>query len=411
MRKLYIDPGGGLAGDIFISSLISLGASADTIRKNMKKAADYLGYVELETQISSDGAVRLQMDFHPDRKHLKGKDARHILSQLYTDLDIKQPYRRFGHQILEKLIGAERTAHSEHHFVSDHFHVSPIGVAHSPYHSRAPFRPDEQAEGNFYIEVFPAYQQGLKDVETFSHVMVLGYFDRSEGYTLEVSPPWIDATVGLFASRSPFRPNPIGVNILKMKGVEENYLYTSPGDFLDNTPVLDIKPVISDLDKVEEANNGWLQNTNADHPSTRHPHADTHHHAEVDHGATSEDAMLHEAQDIIMDIIGVVTGMQLLDIDPKAGLVAPLAVGGGYVNFSHGSLPVPAPATSVILTEENIPWKYGPLETELTTPTGAAILGAFDLNMQDTVPGNLQAKGYGRGSKDLDIPPLKLYIA
>ena len=132
-----------------------------------------------------------------------------------------------------------------------------------------------------------------------------------------------------------------------------------------------------------------------------------HHHAHS-HG----DTILHEAQDIIIDIIGAVTGMELLGITPEAALIQPVRTGKGKVNFSHGLLDIPAPATRIILEKFNIKWEKGPVDTELCTPTGASILAALLKNGREKSYENKKILGEGsaRGSKILPIPPLKILL-
>jgi uncharacterized protein (DUF111 family) len=121
---------------------------------------------------------------------------------------------------------------------------------------------------------------------------------------------------------------------------------------------------------------------------------------------------LHEAQDIVIDIIGAVMGMQDLNIEPEAQLITPVSVGGGSVACSHGILPVPAPATKVILEQYGIEWRPGPLDVELSTPTGVSILAALGAKeATSSLEGReIVVAGRSRGTKDLDIPPLKVYI-
>lgn len=151
---------------------------------------------------------------------------------------------------------------------------------------------------------------------------------------------------------------------------------------------------------------------NHHHPHHSHHSHDHHDHHEHHHHGQEEEAFLHEAQDIVIDIMGAAVGMQLLDIEPEAELVAPVSVGGGHVHFSHGTLPVPAPATSIILEQYGIQWKKGPIEKELFTPTGAAILAALGAKVNTTTVAALDVKviGTSRGTKILDIPPLKLML-
>jgi uncharacterized protein (DUF111 family) len=151
--------------------------------------------------------------------------------------------------------------------------------------------------------------------------------------------------------------------------------------------------------------------------SHAHPHDESHHHTNHHHPhrhhLEPEESFLHEAQDIIIDIIGAVTGMQQLDIETSAELCAPVSVGGGFVTCSHGRLSIPAPATTVILRESDIPWKKGPVDIELFTPTGAAILSALGSPLNPSLhPEKMEIKtsGTARGTKILDIPPLKFYL-
>ncbi len=134
----------------------------------------------------------------------------------------------------------------------------------------------------------------------------------------------------------------------------------------------------------------------------------TNHHHRHEH-----DAFLHEAQDIVIDIMGAVMGMQVLQVEPGGRLLSPVSVGGGLVKFSHGTLPVPAPAAEIIMEQYRIQWQKGPLELELATPTGVAILaalGARESNPAALKDRRIAASGTARGTKILDIPPLRIYL-
>jgi len=136
----------------------------------------------------------------------------------------------------------------------------PIGTIHTPYDESAPYQPVEDSEGEFKIVLGRSYQQGLNKLDKFSYIYVIYYvhkLDRSP--RMLVKPPWAKGMeVGLFASRSPVRPNPIGLSIVRLKSIKGNVLYTSGLDVFDGTPLLDIKPYIKDLDSKEDANYGWL---------------------------------------------------------------------------------------------------------------------------------------------------------
>ncbi len=138
--------------------------------------------------------------------------------------------------------------------------LQPIGKTHTPYTDRGPFRPDEQAEGQFYLEIFPEYIDGLQGLELFSHLIVLYYFDKMDQTHLKAHPPIQPGTeVGVFASRSPKRVNKIGFNVVKIINIEDNRIYTSAMDALNDSPLLDIKPYISETDSRPDASKGWLK--------------------------------------------------------------------------------------------------------------------------------------------------------
>lgn len=147
---------------------------------------------------------------------------------------------------------------------------------------------------------------------------------------------------------------------------------------------------------------------------TDHIHAHTHHDHNHHHGHTHEhqheDAYLHEAQDILIDITGASYGLQLLKAPTEAVLSHPVNWGGGHITFSHGHLPVPAPATKIIFDMFEIPGQMGPLEVELCTPTGSSILAALNSKLGDAVDGEIMSSGIARGGKDFDIPPLKIEL-
>ncbi len=122
----------------------------------------------------------------------------------------------------------------------------PIGVVHSPLKDGrdAPRQPKwSEFEGE--IEIFPEFAEGLEGLEKLDSIVVVFNFDRSEGFSMKVTPPHRDRECGVFASRSPRRPNGIGISTLKLLSVEANILRVGGVDMLDGTPVLDIKPDIS----------------------------------------------------------------------------------------------------------------------------------------------------------------------
>ncbi len=137
----------------------------------------------------------------------------------------------------------------------------PIGTIHTPYttHDDVPHQPDPEAAGEFYIQLNPELEDGLYRLDTFNYIQVFFFLDRPDKpVTLHVTPPSGGGMeVGLFASRSPRRPNPIGLSTVKLLGVSGSRLEISGIDVLNNTPLLDLKPHFKGLDVKEEANDGW----------------------------------------------------------------------------------------------------------------------------------------------------------
>ena len=147
---------------------------------------------------------------------------------------------------------------------SEGFVFRPIGVIHTPYTDAAPYQPvdsgDEAESDLFYIEIHPEFTKGLYLLDSFRYIYVIYHLNRVDReISMTVKPPWAGGVrVGLFSSRSPARPNPIGLSVVRINKIEKNRIYTSGLDAFDGTPVLDIKPYIKDLDSKEDANYGWV---------------------------------------------------------------------------------------------------------------------------------------------------------
>jgi tRNA-Thr(GGU) m(6)t(6)A37 methyltransferase TsaA len=140
------------------------------------------------------------------------------------------------------------------------FTMRPIGVIHSPFtqKSQTPIQPTRsQAVGQ--VEVNPEFAEGLQDIEGFSHIILLYAFHQSEGYSLRVKPFLDDMLRGLFATRHPCHPNPIGLSIVRLLARRDNVLEVEGVDVLDSTPLLDIKPYVPDFDACENARVGWYE--------------------------------------------------------------------------------------------------------------------------------------------------------
>lgn len=136
-----------------------------------------------------------------------------------------------------------------------------IGTIHTPYFAfNTPHQPIPDAPGDFWITLNPDYTSALKTLDTFNYIYVLYLLDQvTPPAELLTTSPWAPETeIGLFASRSPKRPNPIGLSIVKLKEIQGNELIISGIDAYNGTPLLDIKPYMHFLDSKEDANNGWF---------------------------------------------------------------------------------------------------------------------------------------------------------
>ncbi len=144
------------------------------------------------------------------------------------------------------------------------FSPQPIGYVKSPYKNTKEipkgFGAKHDAEG--ILEILPQFEAGLKDIEGFSHLFVLWVFDRAEGFDLVGTPPIDDLPHGVFATRSPRRPNPIGLTVVELLGRDCNSLRVRGVDMLDGTPLLDLKPYMSSI-PPESLRRGWLAEAEA----------------------------------------------------------------------------------------------------------------------------------------------------
>jgi tRNA-Thr(GGU) m(6)t(6)A37 methyltransferase TsaA len=139
--------------------------------------------------------------------------------------------------------------------------MRPIGVVRSPYGDRSqiPKGPGAEHTAEGTIEIAPELAEGLTDIEGFSHLFVIWVFDKSDGFDLMATPPTDTKPHGVFATRAPRRPNPIGLTVVELLGREGNRLNVRGLDMLDGTPVLDIKPYLSSV-PMEKVKRGWLGN-------------------------------------------------------------------------------------------------------------------------------------------------------
>lgn len=136
----------------------------------------------------------------------------------------------------------------------------PIGIIHSPFEdvSGMPIQPSGASGVDGWIQIHSPYVDGLKDLEGFSHIILLYHFHRVGGAELLVVPFLDTEHRGVFATRAPTRPNPIGLSIVRLKRMEGDRLEISNVDVLDGTPLLDVKPYVPGFDQVEDVRTGWL---------------------------------------------------------------------------------------------------------------------------------------------------------
>ncbi|WP_310600630.1 tRNA (N6-threonylcarbamoyladenosine(37)-N6)-methyltransferase TrmO [Desulfobulbus sp.] len=136
---------------------------------------------------------------------------------------------------------------------------SPIGMIRSEHQEagRTPIQPIYAGDCPGRVELFPQFAEGLRDLAGFSHLYLLFHFDRAAPARLRVKPFLQDVERGVFATRAPCRPNPIGLSIVELLAVEGLVLHLNGVDILDRTPLLDIKPYTARFDRVATTRNGW----------------------------------------------------------------------------------------------------------------------------------------------------------
>jgi tRNA (adenine37-N6)-methyltransferase len=139
------------------------------------------------------------------------------------------------------------------------FSPQTIGYVRSPYidSQQVPKGLGAKHEAEGILEILPQFEAGLADIEGFSHIIVLWVFDRIEGFDLLANPPSDNRSHGVFATRSPRRPNPIGLSIVELLRREGAHLHVRGVDMLDGTPILDLKPYLSNV-PPEKLRRGWL---------------------------------------------------------------------------------------------------------------------------------------------------------
>lgn len=138
--------------------------------------------------------------------------------------------------------------------------INPIGIIHTPFEdiNGMPIQPLAAKGIKGHIELFPEYLEGLTDLEGFSHITLLYYFHKINGYQLMVKPFMDNIEHGIFATKSPKRPNAMGHSTVKLLGIENNFIHIEMVDMLNGTPLIDIKPFYSKFDNRKNTKSGWL---------------------------------------------------------------------------------------------------------------------------------------------------------
>ena len=139
--------------------------------------------------------------------------------------------------------------------------MRPIGIVHTPFTELEgmPIQPPGAGGAGGTAEIYEAYAAGLADLDGFSHIVLLYHFHRSSGYDLEVVPFMDDQKRGVFATRAPRRPNPIGLSVVELERIEGRILHIRNPDVVDGTPLLDIKPYVPAFGAPTGVRTGWLE--------------------------------------------------------------------------------------------------------------------------------------------------------
>jgi len=138
---------------------------------------------------------------------------------------------------------------------------NPIGIVLTPFKdlNGIPYQPSKAKGVEGTIVLYPKFCRGLKDLDGFSHIILLCHFHMTSKYKLVVTPSEETEPRGLFSTRSPRRPNPIGFSVVRLIDIHEDRLMISDLDILDGTPVIDIKPYFREFDSDEDIKTGWMK--------------------------------------------------------------------------------------------------------------------------------------------------------
>ena len=154
---------------------------------------------------------------------------------------------------------------------ADEIKFRPIGIIHSPFKEAkgVPIQPSAAKGIEGKVEIFPEYAEGIDDIGNFSHIFLIYNLHLSRKYSLKVKPYMDDKERGVFATRAPSRPNPIGISVVELLEVDGNMLHIKNVDIVDGTPLLDIKPYVPEFDIHNVKKIGWLEKNVHKLPETK----------------------------------------------------------------------------------------------------------------------------------------------
>jgi len=157
-----------------------------------------------------------------------------------------------------KILNAENIEDGNLHKIE----FKPIGIVHSPFKEckGTPIQGPASEDAEGIVEIFPEFIEGLDDLDGFSHLILIFHLHLAKKYSLKVKPFLDDQFRGLFATRAPSRPNPIGLTIVELIQIDADKLYIKNFDMVDGTPLLDIKPFIPGFDWHTDVKTGWIEN-------------------------------------------------------------------------------------------------------------------------------------------------------
>ena len=401
MKKiLWIDTATGISADRLASALIGLGMPEQRLAQIIKFAAEELGMLDVHAHLEflpNEGiAHRLHITPLGEQKPLLWEETPAFLEKALSRANAEDTYADFALRALSILHTAKtQTAALSPELIAS---LTIIGRAHTPYKEKAPYQPQPQNgnDGEFYIQLEPQYESATLALNSFSHIFVLSYLDKSTVPETTVRPPWKNdkKRYGIFATRSPNRPSPIGLTRVRLKRVEGMRIHTGALDLFDGTPILDIKPYIHTLDsqaiEEETGNDGWLEGS--DHLEL--------HRLGISHAHPGGSENLDQPRILVALLTGIALGLQYLNVDCSSTVCpSPLNSDNEY------SLDMPA---KMILDKYRIPYLFEGYSGAYVTPAGAAILAALtpEFSTDNSFPPKDKNIAYGLGAQILNDSPI-----